>query len=86
MVPSTVLKAVDKLFKEIMKSLKLFGRKTLHIGGDFRQTLPVVPQGTRAAFIKASLKFNEHRNRFKVLKLKNYVCSIDPDFCKCLAK
>ena len=43
MAPSTALKAVDKLLKEIMQSSHPFGNKKFLLGGDFRQTLPVVP-------------------------------------------
>jgi hypothetical protein len=34
----------------------LFGGKVVVMGGDFRQLLPVVPQGTRGQIVDASLK------------------------------
>ena len=86
MAPSTALKAIDKLLKEIMKSSKPFGGKTLLIGGDFCQTLPVIPHGTRAAIVEASIKFNENWKKFKVLKLKNNVRSVHPEFSQWLVK
>jgi hypothetical protein len=80
MAPSLALKAVDRLLKEIMKSSEPFGGKVLLLGGDFRQTLPVVPHGSRSAIVEASLKFNELWEKFKILQLKNNVRSIDKDF------
>ena len=84
--PSTALKAIDKLLKEITKSSKPFGGKTFLIGGDFCQTLPVVPHGTRAAIVEASIQFYEHWRKFKVLKLENNVRSINSDFSQWLVK
>ncbi|CAN7129321.1 unnamed protein product, partial [Brassica rapa subsp. narinosa] len=53
--------ALDKTLKDIM-SMKnphakdqTFGGKTVLLGGDFRQTLPVVPQGSRADTVLASI-------------------------------
>ncbi|XP_013657903.1 ATP-dependent DNA helicase pif1-like [Brassica napus] len=53
--------ALDKTLKDIM-SIKTphakdqtFGGKTVLLGGDFRQILPVVPQGSRADTVLASI-------------------------------
>nr|VDD13456.1 unnamed protein product [Brassica oleracea] len=53
--------ALDKTFKDIM-SMKNppaknqpFGGKTVMLGGDFRQILPVIPQGSRADTVLASI-------------------------------
>uniref|UniRef100_A0A0D3D2I5 ATP-dependent DNA helicase n=1 Tax=Brassica oleracea var. oleracea TaxID=109376 RepID=A0A0D3D2I5_BRAOL len=53
--------ALDKTLKDIM-SMKnphakdqTFGGKTVLLGGDFRQILPVVPQGSRADTVLASI-------------------------------
>jgi hypothetical protein len=72
--------------KEIMQNQIPFGGKVLLLGGDFRQTLPVVRHGKRAAIIEASLKFNKYWNKFKTLKLANNVRSVDPDFSSYLLK
>lgn len=55
-LPKHGLRCIDKLFRKIMQNEKPFERKAFIIGRDFRQTLPVVPQGTRADIIKTSIK------------------------------
>jgi hypothetical protein len=86
MAPSEALKAVDRLLKEIMNNTKPFGGKVLLLGGDFRQTLPVVPHGSRSAIVEASLKFNALWDKFKILQLNNNVRSVDPEFSEWLIK
>src|SRR2546421_5514615 len=57
-----VFEAVDKTFKDIMKTENLdaenllFGGKVMVLGGDFRQILPAVPHGTRIDIVSLSLK------------------------------
>ena len=80
LAPGIALKACDRLLKEIMQNEKPFGGKTLMLGGDFRQCLPVVPHGSRSAIVEASVKFSELWQKFIVVKLKNNVRSVDPDF------
>ncbi|GLV38504.1 hypothetical protein CBL_20395, partial [Carabus blaptoides fortunei] len=41
------LRCIDVLLRELMQSQQPFGGKVIVIGGDFRQTLPVVVRGTR---------------------------------------
>ncbi|CAN6983918.1 unnamed protein product [Brassica oleracea var. botrytis] len=56
-----VFEAVDRTLKDILavsdaKALtKPFGGKTVLLGGDFRQILPVIPQGTRQETVSAAL-------------------------------
>ncbi|PIA50768.1 hypothetical protein AQUCO_01200187v1 [Aquilegia coerulea] len=53
--------AVDRTFRDLMRSStqileeKFFGGKTVVLGGDFRQTLPVVPKGSRETIVDASI-------------------------------
>lgn len=54
--------AVDRTFRDIIKSSSLiaegdkpFGGKTVILGGNFRQILPVVPKGNREHIVVASL-------------------------------
>ncbi len=54
--------AVDRFFKDLMRTVDPnlatvpFGGKKFVIGGDFRQTLPVVLRGTKADIINATIK------------------------------
>lgn len=53
--------AVDRTLKDILRfadvhcSAKTFGGKTFLLGGDFRQTLPVVQKGSREDIVHASI-------------------------------
>ncbi|XP_013622638.1 PREDICTED: uncharacterized protein LOC106328691 [Brassica oleracea var. oleracea] len=53
--------ALDKSLRDILSlhdpkaRTLLFGGKTVLLGGDFRQILPVIPQGTRADIVSASI-------------------------------
>ncbi|KAG5563862.1 hypothetical protein RHGRI_000157 [Rhododendron griersonianum] len=49
------IEALDRSLKDIMSNNSLFGGKVIVFGGDFRQVLPVVPRGTRAETVQASL-------------------------------
>uniref|UniRef100_A0A8C5M9U6 ATP-dependent DNA helicase n=1 Tax=Leptobrachium leishanense TaxID=445787 RepID=A0A8C5M9U6_9ANUR len=74
------LRCVDKLLQELMKNNKPFGGKTIILGGDFRQTLPVVAHGSRSAIVESSIKFNSLWDKFKIIKLQTNVRSVDPEF------
>ncbi|GBN88674.1 hypothetical protein AVEN_42346-1 [Araneus ventricosus] len=50
------LRCIDSLLRDLMNNDKPFGGKVIIIGGDFRQTLPVVPRGTRADVIESCIK------------------------------
>src|SRR6267154_4747723 len=69
-----------------MRNNNPFGGKIIILGGDFRQTLPVVPHGSRSATIEASIKFNNLSNDFNILKLTSNVRSVDPTFNDWLIK
>ncbi|GBN87913.1 hypothetical protein AVEN_192335-1 [Araneus ventricosus] len=47
------LHCIDSLLRDLMDNDKSFGGEVIIIGGDFRQTLPVVPRGTRAVVIES---------------------------------
>ncbi|CAI0625641.1 unnamed protein product [Linum tenue] len=49
---------------------KLFGGKTVLLGGDFRQTLPVIPDSGREQTIESSLTRSEIWSSFTLLRLK----------------
>jgi hypothetical protein len=61
MMHRRAFKAVDRTLRDLMKlddaqaTEKIFGGKTMVLGGDFRQILPVVPKGGREDIVSASL-------------------------------
>nr|XP_043618644.1 ATP-dependent DNA helicase pif1-like [Erigeron canadensis] len=55
MAKRTAIEALDDLLQDLMDSKELFGGKVVVLGGDFRQTLPVVRKGTKAETIDACL-------------------------------
>ena len=75
MLQSHGLRCIDQLLREIMANENWtpsplpFGRKPLLLGGDFRQTLPVVQRGTRAQIVEACIKSSSLWRHFKQLKL-----------------
>ena len=75
MADNDLLRVLDELLKDIMgandEALRLvpFGGKTVVMTGDWRQILPVVPRGSRAAVIAATLKKSYLWPYFKTLEL-----------------
>lgn len=63
------LRCIDLLLRDIMKSNNPFGGKVLIVGGDFRQTLPVVPRGNRADIVESCIKTSQLWRHFEHLKL-----------------
>jgi hypothetical protein len=55
LVPAIVLDAVNLLFQTIKQSTLPFGGVVVVLGGDFRQCLPVLPNGHRSAIIENSV-------------------------------
>lgn len=49
------IEAVDRSLKDICNSDQFFGGITTVFGGDFRQTTPVIPKGSREQIVGASL-------------------------------
>ncbi|GBO30410.1 hypothetical protein AVEN_149797-1 [Araneus ventricosus] len=58
------LRCIDSLLRDLMNNNKPFGGKVIIIGGDFRQTLPVVPRGTRADVIGSCIKSSSLWSKF----------------------
>ncbi|GBN23979.1 hypothetical protein AVEN_122791-1 [Araneus ventricosus] len=63
------LRRIDSLLRYLMNNGKPFGCKVIIIGGDFRQTLPVVPRGTRADVIETCIKSSPLWSKFTHLSL-----------------
>lgn len=56
MIHKNGIEALNRTLKDIRNSDRLMGGVTILLAGDFRQTLPVVSQGTHADEVKACLK------------------------------
>jgi ATP-dependent DNA helicase PIF1 len=75
MINKYAFEAVNRCLKDIMKEIDaengdlLFGGKTIVFGGDFRQILPVVPKGSRADIVHATINSSFLWRSCKVLKL-----------------
>ncbi|XP_035830146.1 uncharacterized protein LOC110887742 [Helianthus annuus] len=62
--------SLDKTLRDILdNSCDPFGGKSVLLGGDFRQTLPVKPKATKSAIINSSLPKSYLWGCFKVMKL-----------------
>ncbi|KAF8397618.1 hypothetical protein HHK36_016538 [Tetracentron sinense] len=67
--------AVNRTFQDLMEPLdsnasnKAFGGKTVVLGGDFRQILPVIRKGTCESIVALSLQRSSIWNQCHVLKL-----------------
>lgn len=62
--------AVDRFLKDLFKSDEAFGGITVLFGGDFRQCLPVVKNGTNVDIKEACVKSFKHWSNFVQLRLK----------------
>ena len=47
--------AIDRMLRDVNANNIPFGGKILIIGGDFRQTLPVIPRGSNTAIVEKAL-------------------------------
>ena len=76
------VEALDNSLRGIMgRSNLLFGGKTIVLGGDFRQVLPVVRKGSRAQIVGASLRRSYLWESMRHLKLvRNMRAQSDPRF------
>ncbi|GBN27770.1 hypothetical protein AVEN_31076-1 [Araneus ventricosus] len=60
---------IDSLLRDLMNNDKTLEGKVIIIGDDFRQTLPVVPRGTRADVIESCIKSSPLWTKFTHLSL-----------------
>ena len=56
----------------------MFGGKSVFLGGDFRQILHVLPEGTKDEIIHALFCSSVPWPKFKVMSLKKNIC-LSPD-------
>jgi hypothetical protein len=69
MLPKNGLRCIDKLLGEIMANDCPFGGKVFVVGGDFRQTLPVVARGSRTDVMECCIKASQLWRNFMQLTL-----------------
>jgi ATP-dependent DNA helicase PIF1 len=75
MINKLAFEAFDRTLQDIMSDVDPkngslpFGGKTVVFGGDFRQILPVVPKGTRADIVNATINSSYLWRRCRVLRL-----------------
>ncbi|XP_021980265.1 uncharacterized protein LOC110876400 [Helianthus annuus] len=75
MVHRHAFEALDRTFKDVLvdksnrQSDGLFGGKVIVFGGDFRQILPVIPNGSRQEIVNASLSSSYIWSQCKLLTL-----------------
>ena len=51
-----IIEAIDSLLKLLMNNNIPFGGKDIILGGDFRQTLPVIPKANRTNIVDKCIK------------------------------
>ena len=61
-----VVECVDRSLKDLMGRGQLFGGITTLFGGDFRQTLPAIPHGSREQIVSAALS---HSNLWRNMRV-----------------
>ena len=70
--------ALDRTLNDVMKGLtkenSVFGGKVIVFGGDFRQILPVIPEGTRSDIVNATINSSYLWDHCEVLTLTKNMC------------
>ena len=64
-----VFEAVDRTFRDILQDERPFGGIVVCLCGDFRQTLPIIPKGTRGQIVSACVKRSALWRHFQMLRL-----------------
>ena len=72
MIPKKALEIVDKTLRDCCNIENLpFAGKLIILGGDFRQILPVVKNGTKFNIINETIKFLNIWQQFHIMKFEN---------------
>jgi hypothetical protein len=69
MAHKRALEAINRTLQDIRMCTTVMGGVTVMLSGDFRQTLPVIPKGTKADEIKACLKSSKLWRQVKTMRL-----------------
>ncbi|XP_027151019.1 uncharacterized protein LOC113751274 [Coffea eugenioides] len=85
MAKRDTIQAFDELLKDLMETSDSFGGKVVVVGGNFRQTLPVIQGATKDQLIQASLLHSSLWSSMHKIKLKhNMRAVLDPAFSRFL--
>lgn len=72
--------ALDRTLRDILdQPTRPFGGKTILLGGDFRQTLPVKPKGTKMDIIASCITQSSLWKYFKIHRLQENMRLLQPD-------
>ena len=64
------MEALDRTLQNICNDERPFGGVTVVLGGDFLQTLPVVPQGSRMDIVDTTIQHSYLWEHVKILSLR----------------
>ena len=70
MIHRHCFEALDRTFQDLRNCPKRFGGLTMILGGDFQQILPVIPRGSHAEMVTASLQNSYLWNNMQILRLR----------------
>ena len=70
MIHRHCFEALDRTFQDLRNCPKRFGGLTMILGGDFQQILPVIPKGSWAEMVTASLQNSCLWNNMQILRLR----------------
>ena len=83
MVSKKTISFINKLLKDMMGNDEPFGGKIMIVGGDFRQTLPIVVSGKRADIVNESIIRSDEWSLFSRFELNECVrAGNDTEFFK----
>ena len=69
MIPKHALQAIDRLLQDVCNNKNPFAGKVIILGGDFRQTLPIVKRGKATQVVESCLKSSLLWPLFKIFHL-----------------
>lgn len=64
MVTRAIFNLIERGLRDICTNNQPFANKTVLLAGDFRQTLPIVPNGNRCSIVDSCLKGSRHFSSF----------------------
>ena len=67
MLNKAILESVDTTFQDILDCELPFGGLTVVLGGDFRQTLPIIRKGSRTQIVSSSFMRSHLWLKFQVV-------------------